>query len=49
MILAKTGTGTEAGPKLIAPRFTDQIKPILGTEGGNAEFRAKYSGDPGLH
>ena len=46
IILAKTGKGTEAGPKLEAPRFTDQIQPIIVNEGQNAEFRAKYSGTP---
>jgi titin len=46
VILAKTGKGTEAGPKLEAPRFTDQIQPIIVDEGQNAEFRAKYSGVP---
>uniref|UniRef100_A0A914Q845 Ig-like domain-containing protein n=1 Tax=Panagrolaimus davidi TaxID=227884 RepID=A0A914Q845_9BILA len=46
VILAKTGKGTEAGPKLEAPRFTEQIQPIIVNEGQNAEFRAKYSGQP---
>jgi hypothetical protein len=47
VILSKTGTGTEEGPKPVAPRFAAQIKPVLGQEGGNAEFRAKYTGEPG--
>uniref|UniRef100_A0A915DZ78 Ig-like domain-containing protein n=1 Tax=Ditylenchus dipsaci TaxID=166011 RepID=A0A915DZ78_9BILA len=46
MILAKTGKGAESGPKLEAPRFTAQIQPVIGQEGGNAEFRAKLTGEP---
>jgi hypothetical protein len=46
VILAKTGKEAEAGPKLEAPRFTGQIQPVVGQEGGNAEFRAKYIGFP---
>uniref|UniRef100_A0AC34RNT1 Ig-like domain-containing protein n=1 Tax=Panagrolaimus sp. JU765 TaxID=591449 RepID=A0AC34RNT1_9BILA len=46
IILAKTGKGAEAGPKLEAPHFLTQIEPIVVTEGQNAEFRAKYNGAP---
>ena len=46
IILAKTGKGAEAGPKLEAPRFLTQIQPIVVTEGQSAEFRAKFSGNP---
>lgn len=45
--LAKTGQGSEAGPKLQAPRFSSLIQPVIGEESGSAEFRAKYTGDPG--
>lgn len=46
IILTTTGKGAEAGPKLEAPRFSAQITPVVGNEGANAEFRAKYTGAP---
>nr|CAD2187171.1 unnamed protein product [Meloidogyne enterolobii] len=46
LILAKTGSEAEKGPKQEAPRFVDTIKPVLGQEGANSEFRAKYTGEP---
>lgn len=49
MVLAKTGAEAEKGPKQEAPRFAEPIKPVVGAEGANAEFRAKYSGEPGEH
>lgn len=48
MILAKTGKDAESGPKLEAPRFSSQIQPVVGQEGGHAEFRSKYTGEPGM-
>lgn len=47
MVLAKTGAEAERGPRQEAPRFADPIKPVVGQEGGNAEFRANYTGEPG--
>lgn len=44
--MAKTGKGSEAGPQLIAPRFSTPLKPVIATEGSGSEFRAKYTGDP---
>uniref|UniRef100_A0A0N5ALN5 Immunoglobulin I-set domain protein n=1 Tax=Syphacia muris TaxID=451379 RepID=A0A0N5ALN5_9BILA len=46
VILSTTGQGVEMGPKLEAPRFQTQIQPLVGQEGGEAEFRAKFSGVP---
>lgn len=45
--LSKTGESVEIGPKLIAPRFATSIKPIIGQEGSNTEFRVNYIGNPG--
>uniref|UniRef100_F1KPJ7 Titin n=1 Tax=Ascaris suum TaxID=6253 RepID=F1KPJ7_ASCSU len=46
IILATTGQGAEAGPRLEAPRFSSQIAPVVAQEGGSAEFRIKYTGSP---
>uniref|UniRef100_A0A914H0K8 Ig-like domain-containing protein n=1 Tax=Globodera rostochiensis TaxID=31243 RepID=A0A914H0K8_GLORO len=46
IVLTKTGAEAERGPKQEAPRFAEPIKPVIGQEGANAEFRAKYSGEP---
>ncbi|CAG9532190.1 unnamed protein product [Cercopithifilaria johnstoni] len=46
IILARTGKGTEVGPRLEAPRFQSQIEPVVVAEGTPAEFKAKYSGYP---
>uniref|UniRef100_A0A914WAC0 Ig-like domain-containing protein n=1 Tax=Plectus sambesii TaxID=2011161 RepID=A0A914WAC0_9BILA len=44
--LAKTGGPAEAGPKLEAPKFQNQIQPIIAQEGQAARFEAKYTGSP---
>ncbi|KAL3105626.1 hypothetical protein niasHT_021729 [Heterodera trifolii] len=46
IVLARTGAEAEKGPKQEAPRFSEPIKPVVGQEGANGEFRAKYSGEP---
>ncbi|VDO41301.1 unnamed protein product [Onchocerca flexuosa] len=46
IILARTGKGAEAGPRLEAPRFQSQIQPVVVSEGAPAEFRANYTGSP---
>ncbi|KAK0408252.1 hypothetical protein QR680_003855 [Steinernema hermaphroditum] len=46
IVLAKTGQGQEAGPRIEAPRFVAQIQPVVADEGKAAEFRAKYTGSP---
>ncbi|VDK66159.1 unnamed protein product, partial [Onchocerca ochengi] len=46
IILARTGKGAEAGPRLEAPRFQFQIQPVVVAEGAPAEFRATYTGSP---
>lgn len=47
IILAKSGNDADAGPKLEAPRFTQQIQSLMAAEGANVEFRTKYTGIPG--
>ncbi len=47
--LAKTGGPAEAGPKLEAPKFHNQIQPVIAQEGSPARFEAKYSGSPGTY
>lgn len=47
IILSKTGKDADAGLKLEAPRFTQPLKPLIVGEGGSAEFRASYTGQPG--
>lgn len=48
IILARTGKGAEVGPRLEAPRFRTQIQPVIVTEGSPAEFKANYTGSPGI-
>lgn len=48
IILARTGEGAEVGPRLEAPRFQSQIQPVVVAEGAPAEFKAIYTGSPGI-
>lgn len=48
IILLKTGKDADAGLKLEAPRFTEHLKPLIVDENGIAEFRAQYTGQPGI-
>ncbi len=46
--IAKTGPAAVSEPKREAPKFTQQLQPVISAEGQPARFQGTYTGTPGV-